>query len=140
MARGFALTLDATLAVIVLTMFLAVYSFLSSQAMDDPHVSLVLEKEADDLLVVLDKAGILPCMDEGLISDAINETLPSHIGWNMEMEYYNYTDGFVLSGNGTLGQERPDDSRESVAQREFTVIENGDVLHYAVARLRLWVE
>jgi hypothetical protein len=140
MARGFALTLDATLAVIVLMLFVSVYSFLSSQAMEDPHVPLVLEKEANDLLIVLDKQGILPSMNETLMGEALNDTLPAHINWNMEMEYYNYTDGFVLAGNGTFGFERPEESRESVAQREFVVIENASVVHYAIARLRLWVE
>ncbi|MBN2122328.1 hypothetical protein JW721_04730 [Candidatus Micrarchaeota archaeon] len=140
MARGFALTLDATLAVIVLMLFVSVYSFLSSQAMEDPHVPLVLEKEANDLLIVLDKQELLPSMDEALLGEALNETLPGHVKWNMEMEYYNYTDGFVLSGNSTFGSERPEESRESVAQREFMVIENASVVHYAIARLRLWVE
>jgi hypothetical protein len=140
MARGFALTLDSALAVAVLAVFLSIYAFLSYQAAEDPHVPLLLEKEADDVLIVLDKSGVLSGMNESLINETMNATLPPHLGWNLEMDYYNYTDGFELDFNATIGEETPDGGRKAVAQREFLVIRDRDVTHYGIARLRLWVE
>jgi hypothetical protein len=140
MARGFALTIDSTLAVIVLAIFLAVYAFLSYQAMEDPHVPLLLEKEADDLLIVLDKSGVLGSGNASLINQTVNRTLPEYLSWNMEVEYYNYTAGFGLEANETLGEECSGAGRKAVAQREFVVFENRSVRYYGIARLRLWVE
>jgi hypothetical protein len=139
-SRGFALTLDATLAVIVLVIFSSVYAFLSYQAAEEAHVPLVLEKEADDLLIVLDKIGVLSSRNETLMNHTLNATLPAHLKWNMEMQYYNYTDGFELDSNSTFGWEYNTSSRRAVAQREFVVVEQREVLQYGIARLRLWVE
>ena len=140
MNKGFALTLDATLAIMVLALFLMVYAFLSYQAMEDPHIPLVLEKEADDLLIVLDKTGVLSSRNVSLINQTMNQTLPGYLSWNMEMEYYNYTDGFALEANETFGGNYSEVEKRAVAQREFVVFENRSVTHYGIARLRLWVE
>ncbi len=140
MGKGFALTLDSALAVIILVFFLSIYAFLSYQAMEDPHLPLILEKEADDLLIVLDKSGVLSCRNDSIINGTINMSLPEYIAWNLEMEYYNYTDGFALEENGTLGGDYSRAGKRAVAQREFLVIENRGVRYYGIARLRLWVE
>jgi hypothetical protein len=123
-----------------LALFLSIYAFLSYQAMGDQHVPLLLEKEADDLLSVLDKSGVLSSMNESLINETMNVTLPPHLEWSLEMEYYNYTDGFELDSNATMGEGYHEGERRAVAQREFLVIRDRDVTHYGIARLRLWVE
>lgn len=138
MSKGFVFSLDAVLAIIVLSVFLATFSFLSAQAQSDPYPLIVLEKQANDLLIVLDKSGDLSTLNSSYLNLSINSTLPSSVLWNIELEYYTYSEGFEKLGNFSIGYSYSAVNKLAHAQREFLVFENNSVKYYGIARLELW--
>lgn len=141
MSKGFTLSLDSAFAVVVLVIFLASFSFLSIQAVDDPYPLLLLQKQANDMLAVMDKSGELSTLNETLMNESLNATLPTYVLRDVEIEYYNYSSaGFVYAGNLTFGDNYTGTEESAVVQREFVVFENSSAKYYGIARLRLWVE
>lgn len=140
MAKAFVFSLDAIFAVIILMIFLTAFVFLSAQAEEDPYTSLILKKQANDALIVLDKGGNLSTLNSTLISDSLNNLLSSSLDWNMEIDYYNYSGGFVHEGNLSLGNSTQNIEIYAHAQREFLVFESGTIKNYGTARLTLWVD
>lgn len=145
--KGFVFSLDAILAVAILVLFLLTFSFMSSRALEDPYTLLVLEKQADDALIVLDKTDRLETMEPAVIEDALNETLLPTLSWSMHMEYYNYTGGLMPLGNFTFGSDYAEVDRMAIAERMFIVFEENStygaaepVKYYGIARLRLWAK
>lgn len=141
MAKGFAFSLDAIFAIIVLGVFISALFFLSAQSEEDPYPSIILKKQADDALIAIDKTGELATLNTTLINNSLNSTFPSSVSWYMNITYYTYSSGnFTSAGNVTFGEDYSS-AREIVAgQREFLVFENRSIQYYGIARLRLWVE
>ncbi len=143
--KGFVFTLDTLLGVIVLAMFLVSFSFFSSQTSESPYPLLLLNKQAYDVLAVLDKTEKLGTLDADIIAESLNETLQESFSWNMQIEYYNKSAGLQHVGNFTFGSDYGDVNRIVVAERMFIVFENQTgpdekVEYYGTARLRLWRE
>ncbi len=138
MSKGFVFSLDAILAVLVLIIFLSTFSFLSAQAEQDNYSNILLNKQANDLLTVLDKTGELSTLNASYINNSINSTLPSNIYWNIELEYYNYTEGFEKLGNFSIGYIYSNQNTVAFAQREFLVFTNNSIQYFGIARLNLW--
>ena len=138
MSKGFIFSLDSVLSVAVISIFLATFSFLSAQAQSDPYPLITLEKQANDLLIVLDKSGDLSTLNSSYLNISINSTLPSSVLWNLELEYYTYSEGFEKSGNFSIGYTYSTVTKLAHAQREFLVFENSSVKYYGLVRLNLW--
>jgi uncharacterized membrane protein len=140
MAKGFVLSLDAAFAVIILIVFLMAFSFLSSQAYNDSYPTLVLKKQSGDLLTILEKSGELALANGTQINNTVNATLPTSIAWNMTIEYYNYSSGFVL--DNTISIARPDSVTEDIVANEmkFVTFQNNSIRYYGIARLTIWAK
>lgn len=138
MAKGFYFSLDAALAIALLALFLVSYSFLSSQISNDTSTQLVLKKQANDLLIVLDKTGELDTLNSTLLEIAINETVPASVNWSLEIAYYSYSGGFSSQGTVTAGSSGYPNMTTIVSGRREFVITNGTGPFYGVARLWVW--
>lgn len=141
--RGFIFTLDTLLAVMILITFLMSFSFFSSQTIETPHPLLLLNKQGDDLLLVLDKTGKLGSLDAEEVSESIDETLPEHFSWNMQIEYYNPSGNLQKSGNFSFGSDYGNVKSMVVVDRMFLAFGNktgNESEYYGNARLRLWKE
>ncbi len=137
MGKGYVFTMDMVLSIVILTVFLISISFFLSRV-DDPYSNVVLQKEADDALIVLDKYGDLSTLNSTVIANSLNSMLPRSVKWNMELNYYNYSSGFTLAGNNTFGSAYQQ-AREVVSvDRPFLTFENQSIANYCVARLRVW--
>jgi hypothetical protein len=146
-SKGFIFSMDAILAVVLLMMFLIAFSFFSSRALENPYTLLVLQKQADDAVIVLDKTGTLGMMDRDDIEKELDNILIRSLAWNMHMEYYNYSGGIVPAGNFTFGSDYSEADQVVVAERMFVVFDQNTsygaakpVKYYGLARLRLWTE
>lgn len=146
-SKGFVFSIDALLAVVLLMMVLVAVAFFSSYAADSPFPMLAMQKQAGDVLIVLDKTGELGRMDPSELEASINNTLVPSLSWNMEMEYYNRSGGMMHLGNFSFGQDYSEADRIVLSERMFLVFdEEGGygtakkVKHYGIARLRLWAE
>jgi len=137
MAKGYVFTMDMVLSIVILTVFLISISFFFSRV-DDPYSNIVLQKEADDVLIVLDKFGELSTLNSTVLTNSLNSMLPRSVKWNMELTYYSYAGGFTLVGNNTFGSAYQG-AREVVSvDRPFLTFENKSIVNYCVARLRVW--
>lgn len=136
--KGFAFTIDAAFAVLILLILLATFSFFSAEAEENPYPLLVLKKQANDMLIVLDKKGELGSMNTTLINETLQKTFPPSLHTHMELEYYNFTNRFHYVRADYLGANFSGIEELVLAQREFMVFENGTVKYYGIARLRVW--
>jgi len=139
MRKGFAFSIDALLAVLVLMAFLAGVHFLSAGGETDNFTPLLLKKQAGDLLAVLDRGGELAGMNQSAIESTLNLSVQT-ASWRIELKYYNYTNGFVEAANMSFGDGMEYADEVVMAQREFLVMQNAGVRHYGVAKLRLWAK
>lgn len=145
--KGFIFSMDAILAVVLLVLFLVAFSFFSSSAIENPYTLLMMQKQANDVLLILDKNEELGTMDTELMETSLNSTLTSSLSWNMQMEYYNHSGGLMHLGNFTFGQDYTDADQIVLVERLFVVFDENQtygnaksVKYYGVARLRLWAE
>jgi hypothetical protein len=140
MTKGFVLSLDALLATLVLIVFTVAFAFFSAQAAVDPLPSLVLKKEAGDMLTVMDKLSIFQSLNSTRMNDTLNATLQYSASWSLEVSYYNYSNGFVLDHTINVSKSSNTPVNPVVVEREFLVLANNTVMHYGVARLTLWTQ
>lgn len=144
--KGFIFSTDALLAVAIVALFAASFSFFSASPASDPYLLLMHEKQADDLLIVLDKSGALETLDANSIAYSMNYTLEKPLAWNLEIDYYNYSTKFEQVGNFSLGGDYGNAKRVGVAERDFLVFENTTgtgrkpIKYYGTARLKIWAE
>ncbi len=136
--KGFALSIDALLSVSILAMFLFAFAYLSSSPQSDSFVSLIMKKQAMDLLLVMDKNGAFASMDVNQINQTIRSTLPYSFAYQLDVVYYNNSDHFESLNNLTVLRNSTSSSYQVSASRDF-VIKNGSVIAgYGTAGLRLW--
>ncbi|MDD5022950.1 MAG: hypothetical protein PHU63_02165 [Candidatus ainarchaeum sp.] len=140
MAKGFVFSLDAAFAVLIFVMFVATFAYFSSQSRDNGYTMIILEKQANDALISLDKSGALSTMDDGIIGNKLNSMFSESISWNIEMYYYNYSGGFNLEGNTSFGNGYSKVNKIVLAQRESVLFEDEQVKYYVITRLRVWVK
>ena len=138
MAKGFVFSLDAMLSIVIVIIALTAIYFLSAEVKQDSLSQLVFKKQADDLLISLDKAGDLATLNSTFINNSINSTVPSSLQWKMEINYYNYSNGFVLAGNLSFQKNTSNGTSSVTSQREFLVFQNSRIKNYGTARLTLW--
>jgi len=139
-SKGFVMTLDASLAVIIMAIFLLSFSFFYAQIGEDTSSLMAAEKQANDLLIVMDKNGTLATLDPEAIDGNMDLALHEGFSKYLEVEYYNYSNGFYLAGNFSVGSNYTESEKTVFAQREFLVFDNQSIKHYGIARLRLWAK
>jgi hypothetical protein len=138
MAKGFVFTLDATFAVVIMLILLATFSFFSAEAEENPYPLLILKKQANDVLTVMDKNGDLESMNISRVNASLQETLTPTLNRHMQIEYYNYSKKFYYLETVDFGSNYSGIDELVLAERDFLVFENGTVKYYGVARLRVW--
>ncbi len=141
--KGFVFSLDAMLAVVILIIALIAVYFLSAEAKLDSFSQIVLKKQADDLLISLDKVGDLATLNSTFINNSINNTVSSSLQWKMDINYYNYSNnsnGFVLAGSLSFQKNASSGTSSVTSQREFIVFQNNRISNYGTARLTLWAK
>ena len=138
--RGFVFSLDALFATIILAMFIFAFSFLSAGAEQGSQHLLLIEKQANDLLLVIDKTDKLSSLNASLVNNSINDILTPNLSWFLIVEYYNYSNGFNLEHNFSLGQDYSNADDMINVKREFLVFGNNTISYYGIARLKMWAE
>ncbi|VVB98835.1 Uncharacterised protein [uncultured archaeon] len=138
--KGIFFTVDALLAVVLLTLFAASIGYLSAQSSDDNLGKLLLKKQASDMLLSMDKSGLLALRDAGVANRTLQAALSPSTGYELTADYYSTGAGGEFStlqsfncSRGKLGGSQDSDRGE----RAFVLMENGKAV-YGVARLTLW--
>lgn len=75
--KGFILSLDAAIAVIIVFMFIAVSTYYVGKANDDPLTRLHMIRAGSDVISILDQQGVFETLTQTEIADEIEVTLPS---------------------------------------------------------------
>lgn len=141
MSKGFFFLADALLGAVLLAVSLVAISFLSAHAGTGFLTLSVLERQADDALIVLDKSGDFSSMDSNQIEASLDELIPANLDWNLQVTYYEDVNaGFVEDQNIQLGAAVPDNTSVASGQREFLVFNSNDVSHFGTAIIRVWPE
>lgn len=137
--RGFVLTLDIALAVLILGIFLVVLNFELSN-LNQPNY---LFRTSSDLLTVMDKFGVLKNISSQTTGQAQTtlalylNSLPQNIGANITVDVYDYvSNDFNLktSLNYLRGSAKQD---RVTLKRVFMENSKGE---YGLATLEMWYE
>jgi hypothetical protein len=91
MSKGFVFSIDAMLSVLVLMAIVTSIMYFSSSKSSSDLPLLDMERKGSDMLIVLDKTGILDSGNTTAIAQAVNQTLVPNLAWNITVEHYNYT-------------------------------------------------
>ncbi len=139
MAKGFAFTIDATLAAIVFSVFILGVAFLSAEMQKDPYATALAKKQANDILLVLDKSGTLATTSQSIITNMTQAAMDGNSTWRLEVNYYNYSNEFVLvNGFNYTHGANTNGSTEAVSERKFLTFANGTIEYYGSARMTIW--
>ncbi|MFA6214622.1 MAG: hypothetical protein WC717_05085 [Candidatus Micrarchaeia archaeon] len=137
--KGVVFSMDALLAAIALSIFVASLAFLSSSSAEESHGQFLAKKQAGDLLMAMDKSGLLGGMKQDSINGTLSAALPPDTGYLLEIRYYNYSDGFEMVNSTSLARGNgSDDGKAGVSQRDFVAIRQGNTPLFGVARLTIW--
>lgn len=130
--KGFILTLDATLAVLVVLIILAVASFYFVQSYSLLPVFPV--KRGHDIIAVLDYSGTLSKLNKETIAQEISSSLPL----NLEMK-------IQISGNFSehgglieVGNDIPGDKEVWSGQRVTPLIKNNKITNFSKISFWIW--
>jgi hypothetical protein len=137
--RGFIYTIDATLALFLMVLTLAVVVFLSAQADEDPIGRVQIVRLGKDALAVMDDTGVLGTFDPLAIGLAFNSSLPKSLGAHLQVSTYYYDNGaFNLIAVQDFGGTVPGDTTTYGMRRDFVSMRNRQITNYSVARMTLW--
>jgi len=74
--KGFILSLDAAIAVLIVFIFIAVSTYYVGKANEDPLTRLQMVRAGSDIISVLDQKGVFETLTQTEISDEISSILP----------------------------------------------------------------
>ncbi len=119
MKKGFALTLDAVIAILITSSLLAGVSYFWS---DISRNELVLDRMAADVLFILDHNETLKGMDETKIDNTISDLLPSSVDYDYNITYYDVPGLTLIGSNSTSTLDQNQDILVTV--RTIPIFEN----------------
>jgi len=131
--KGFILSLDAAIAVIVVFIFIAVSSYYVAKANEDPLTRLQMIRAGSDIITLLDHQGIFETLTQTEISDEISSTLPPVYEMRLRV-------------NGTFPQEiLTVETTNETAGKQFIVSGERNLVlynetgnYYATVKYRMW--
>jgi len=139
--QGFVFSIDATLSAFLLVLILATTVLLSAQATGDPYGDLQIARSGKDVLLALDRQGMLGVGNATAIGSALNATLPQGLSAHLSVSTYYYANGtFNLLGMAEYGDATPEGKSIWGASRNFVGLRNGQVANYSTARMWIWQE
>jgi len=139
--KGYVFSVDALLAIFVVLILIASFSFFSSRSKSEAFPLMSLQIRTNDVLVTLDKLGYLSGKSSSNISLFTNRTLGSSVGWQMDIEYYNYTEAnntFKLASALHLGDNSSNPDEIALSTRVFLVKNATNVTNYGRVMLKTW--
>jgi hypothetical protein len=138
--KGIVFSIDALLAVILISIFTASIAFLSSSSSGDNPWHLLEKKQASDMLISMDKAGLFAGMGQNRINMTLESMLPPGTGYSLNVDYYSqYGDEFSqVAGTSYLRGNMSGPENIGSSQRNFVVARQGQHPLYGVARLSIW--
>jgi len=74
--KGFILSLDATIAVFIVFIFIAVSAYYAGKANEDPLTRLQMVRAGSDVIAMLDQQGVFETLTQTEIADEISIILP----------------------------------------------------------------
>ena len=138
--KGIVFSIDALLAAILISIFTASIAFLSSSSSGETPGQLLAKKQASDMLISMDKAGLFAGMDQGRINMTLGSMLSSDTNYSLRVDYYSqYGDGFSqVAGTTYLRGDMGSPKNIGFGQRNFVVARRGQQPLYGVAKLSIW--
>jgi len=139
MKKGFVISLDALIALLIFAVLIGTSAFYLEQAQAEARNSTLLKEAASDVLTVLDKTLVL----ETAIEDGSTTGIMSFLGklpYNMCGEVLIYKNSDLSSIEVSVLRQGCSKTFDEVAtvKRDFFVESNGS-LEFYIAELKAWV-
>lgn len=132
--KGFVLTIDATIALILVIIILVLASYYINKANEPSLSKLQLKKRGSDILTQLNYQKVLDTADKNKINDNLTNTLPVNLDMRLQLNFTgqrpNVTVGVDLRSIGNIGSGR----------QIFVLTDDKKVRDYYIARYWIWLK
>ena len=139
--KGFALSLDAFLAITIFIVLVITANAIFSEEFSPAIEKTSTLKMANDLMDLLDYEDKLENADAQLLEEEINLALPERLDWKMEIETYTYNGvDFDLVSTQLLGDLSEDLTDKDLikTRRLFLTFEDNQIKNYNNAEFTVW--
>ncbi len=130
--KGFVLTIDATIALILVIIILVLAGYYINKANEPSLSKLQLKKRGSDILTQLNYQKVLDTADKNKINDNLTNTLPVNLDMRLQLNFtgqrQNVTVGVDLRSIGNIGSGR----------QIFVLADDKKVRDYYIARYWVW--
>lgn len=131
--KGFILSLDAAIAVVIVFIFLTVSAYYVGKANEDPLTRLQMIRAGSDIITILDQQGVFETLTQTEIADEISSTLPPIYEMRLQVNgTFPQNILTVETTNETIGQQFV------VSGERNMVLYNETGNYYATVKYWLW--
>jgi len=143
--KGFVFSLDVWVGVIIALVILAASFYSLSSSQEDIWPQVQLEKQAKDILLVLDKTNSLESLNKTRIKENLDKGVPSNVGARIDIVLYKCTPYPCVSDstikfdsyNLTYSTSQIIPSDIVTAKKTFLVFDGG-IKYFSIAQLGVW--
>lgn len=133
--KGFILSLDATVAILIAFIFVAVSTYYIAKANEDQFSRMQMMRQGSDIMAILDREGVFETQSPVFIGEEISSMLPS--AYEMRLRI-----------NGTFPEKtiivettnQTPENQFIVGGERLLVISNSSGSTYASARYWMWLK
>jgi ABC-type sulfate transport system permease component len=123
--KGFALTLDVTLAIFIFLALLALILAFASKAQEDPLPEVLMQKTSNDILALLQKKNVLQSFNSTLISSELERLQHPNFQTRLEISRYRFENGSFVLQDALQVNDLPAETRTTIAGKRL-IIDSGN--------------
>lgn len=141
MLRGYVFTIDTIFAIFVfISLAMAIATSVTKK--DKSVEMLLLYKQADDILIAMDKSNVLSRLQKEEISNILNKSFENDVFWAMKIDYYKNDSTLQHDGTLTFSKNniKSPGKNAIVAKRIFVIIRDKEVANFGLVELTAWRE
>ncbi len=136
--KAFVFSIDYLIALMLFVSIVYAVHYLSASTSAPISNSLLMKKQAQDILAVLHKTHSLDSLNQNTLNSSLSSLIGDRLNWMLNVEYYNYSGGFELVGNFSVSNTATVSNNTVTAHRTFVVYQEGNPRYYGLAKLILW--
>lgn len=142
--KGLFFSLDVAFATVIAIIFIVGILFNLDKSQEGKFEELYLSKLANDVLVTLDKNGMLETLDKTLIENTIKDVLPDNLAFKLNVTVYqcanqDCTTFDNVAGKNILITGNSSEENSVIAKRSFLTFKSSRIEYFPIAELRVWL-
>lgn len=142
--KGYVLTLDVTIGLIIVLGLLTMSAIILNNAQSGTFLELQQVRVANDVITVMDERDILQSYNSSLINTTLYQLLPYNFQMYMVIKHYRYDPSlpsFIYTNMTTVGQvTNQTNSFIGQGRRTFVKTSGVNITNYSTVDYNIWVQ